>query len=241
MSDQPQHQQPAQPGTAAAATPLFTRAAWARILPFATYLLFIVIVDVLTRFGINAESLRWLYAVKVGAVGLMLVIFWRHYTELHTWRVGPIWALTAVVTGVLVFVLWVSLNAPWMIIGAPEGFDPRTNGQIDWLMVVVRIAGAAVVVPIMEELFWRSFLMRWIDNVNFEVVDPRKVKPLSVAITVLLFAFEHNQWLAGIVAGFAYSWLYMAQRSLWTAVLAHAVTNFVLGVWIVRFNMWTYW
>jgi CAAX prenyl protease-like protein len=58
---------------------------------------------------------------------------------------------------------------------------------------------------------------------------------------VVLFAFEHNQWLAGIVAGAAYSLLYMFQRGLWSAVLAHAVTNGVLGIWIVRSGMWTYW
>jgi hypothetical protein len=145
------------------------------------------------------------------------------------------------VVGIAVWYLWVSLNASWMIIGSPEGFDPRTDGRIDWAMVAVRIAGAALVVPVMEELFWRSFLMRWIDDVNFEQVDPRAVRPLSVAITVVLFAFEHNQWLAGIVAGLAYSLLYMFQRGLWSAVIAHAVTNAVLGIWIVRSGMWTYW
>ena len=234
MSDQQQT-------PAAAAAPMFSRAAWARILPFLTYIFFIIIVDLLARAGFSQAELRWMYAVKVGAVLLMLLIFYRQYTELHTIRLSPIWALVSIVVGVAVFYLWIGLNASWMIIGSPEGFDPRTGGRIDWLMVAVRIAGAALVVPVMEELFWRSFLMRWIDDVNFESVDPRNVKALSVAITVLLFAFEHNQWLAGIVAGAAYSLLYIRQRSLWSAILAHAVTNAVLGIWIVRSGMWTYW
>ena len=229
------------PPGGAAATPMLSRAAWARIVPFATYLAFIVVADVLERLGVSAASLRWLYALKVGAVLVTLIMYWRDYTELQRWRVSPIQAGTAVAAGLLVLVLWVSLTASWMVIGTPGGFDPRTAGQIDWLMVCVRIAGAALVVPVMEELFWRSFLMRWLDDVNFERVDPRGVKPVSVLITVLLFAFEHNQWLAGIVAGLAYSLLYLRDRQLWSAIVAHAVTNLVLGLWIVRYEMWTYW
>ncbi|MFP5392631.1 MAG: CAAX prenyl protease-related protein, partial [Gammaproteobacteria bacterium] len=125
----------------------------------------------------------------------------------------------------------------------PTGQLDRANGAtvVRVLLAAAEHAGAALVVPVMEELFWRSFLMRWIDDVNFATVDPRAVKPLSVLITVVLFAFEHNQWLAGIVAGVAYSLLYMKTRSLWPAILAHAVTNGVLGVWIVRSGIWTYW
>ena len=234
MSDH--HQQGAR-----AARPMFNRAAWARIVPFATYLAFIVVVDVLTRLGWSAASLRWLYAVKVGAVLLMLVMFYRQYTELHHWRVSPIWTAIAVATGVLVFVLWIGLDAGWMVIGTPAGFDPRTDGRIDWLMVAVRIAGAALVVPVMEELFWRSFLMRWIDASDFQSVDPAQVRWSSVAIASVLFGFEHNLWFAGIVAGVAYAMLYKWQGNLWSAVVAHAVTNAVLGVWIVRSASWTYW
>ena len=223
------------------AAPLFTRAAWARILPFLVYLAFIAIHDLLSRAGVDAQTLRWLYPLKIGAVLLTLIVFYRDYTELHTLRLSPTWAAIAVVTGVVVFVLWISLNAGWMRIGTPGGFDPTNDGRIDWLMVALRIAGAALVVPVMEELFWRSFLMRWLDSPDFEAVDPARVRLQSVAITVVLFGFEHNLWLAGIAAGVAYSLVYMRQRSLWSAILAHAVTNAVLGGWIVLTANWTYW
>lgn len=220
---------------------MLSGAAWARIAPFLVYLLFIVIADLLARWGMSAAALRYLYPVKIFAVVVTLVICWRHYRELHTLRLSPIWAGTAVLVGVVVFVLWIALSSGWMLIGSPGGFDPRTNGQVDWLLVVLRIAGAALVVPVMEELFWRSFLMRWLDNADFEAVDPATVRLSSVAIAALLFGFEHNLWLAGIVAGVAYSVLYMRQRSLWSAIVAHAVTNGILGVWIVRSGQWTFW
>jgi CAAX prenyl protease-like protein len=93
----------------------------------------------------------------------------------------------------------------------------------------------------MEELFWRSFLMRWIDAPDFESVAPSQLSLKSFIITVLLFGFEHNLWLAGIVAGAAYSLLYMRHRSLWSPILAHAVTNGLLGIWVVRTGNWSYW
>lgn len=226
---------------AAANVPMFSRAAWARILPFLVYIFFIIAVDVLARLGIDLQALRWMYALKIGAVLATLAYFWRDYTELQRWDLGLGAAAVAVVAGVVVLVLWVSLNASWMIIGSPDGFNPTTGGQVDWLMVTVRIAGAALVVPIMEELFWRSFLMRWIDSDRFQSLDPAQISLKSFVIGVVLFGFEHNLWLAGIVAGAAYSLLYMKQRSLWSAILAHAVTNGLLGVWIVRTGNWTYW
>lgn len=102
----------------------------------------------LGRLGVPAEQVRWLYAVKIFAVVVTLLMCWRHYTELHSWEVSPIWAGIAVAVGVAVFGLWIARNAGWMIIGTPAGFDPRTGAQIDWLMVAVRIAGAALVVPV---------------------------------------------------------------------------------------------
>jgi hypothetical protein len=128
-----------------------------------------------------------------------------------------------------------------MIFGNPSGFDPRSQGQIDWLLVAIRIAGAALVVPVMEELFWRSFLMRWVDASDFESAEPSQLSLKSFIVTVVLFGFEHNLWLAGIVAGAAYSLLYMRHRTLWSPILAHAVTNGLLGIWVVRTGNWSYW
>ena len=220
---------------------MLNRAAWARILPFLTYMLFIGVAELLARLGWSAAELRWLYGVKIGAVVVVLAIFWRQYTELNTIRLPAPAALLALAAGVIVLLLWISLGAGWMTIGTSAGFDPRSGGRIDWPLVALRIAGAALVVPVMEELFWRSFLMRWIDTPAFETVEPSQVTIKSLLITSVLFGFEHNLWLAGIVAGLAYSALYMRHRTIWSPILAHAVTNCLLGLWVVYTGDWSYW
>ena len=220
---------------------MFNRAAWARILPFLTYLLFIGVAELLARLGWSPAELRWLYGVKIAAVVLVLACFWRQYAELKSFPLRAPAALLALAAGVVVLVLWVSLGAGWMTIGVAAGFDPTSAGRIDWPLVALRIAGAALVVPVMEELFWRSFLMRWIDAGDFETVEPSQVSIKSLIFTSVLFGFEHNLWLAGIVAGLAYSALYMRHRTIWSPILAHAVTNGLLGVWVVYTGSWSYW
>ncbi|HEU4775606.1 MAG TPA: CAAX prenyl protease-related protein, partial [Telluria sp.] len=143
--------------------------------------------------------------------------------------------------GVTVLLLWINLNAGWMTLGQSAGFDPVTDGRIDWLLVAARIAGAALVVPVMEELFWRSYLMRWIASARFLQVRPAQLGLRSFVVTVVLFGFEHNLWLAGIVAGAVYSVLYMRSGTLWSPILAHGVTNGLLGAWIISTGHWTYW
>lgn len=220
---------------------LFSKAAIARIAPFLAYIFFIFATDMLERMGLSAQDLRWLYAARIGAVMLLLAAFWREYGELRAPRLSLAQVAISILTGVVVLILWVNLTAPWMVIGESAGFDPRTNGQVDWLMVVVRIFGAAAVVPIMEELFWRSFLMRWIVSPDFENVDPAQTTWKAALITIVLFGFEHNLWFAGIVAGIAYSALYVRYRTIWMPILAHAVTNLLLGIWVVQTGNWSYW
>ncbi|HZX28202.1 MAG TPA: CAAX prenyl protease-related protein [Telluria sp.] len=220
----------------------FSRASWVRIAPFLAYIGFIVGTDLLQRLaGFPLSELRWLYAVRIGVVAALLAWYWREYRELRRWDADLPAVFVALLMGGIVFFLWISLNAPWMLVGSPTGFDPRTGGQLDWTLVTLRLLGATAVVPLMEELFWRSFLMRWIVAPEFGTVDPAQTTLKSVVISSVLFGVEHNLWLAGIVAGVAYSWVYVRYRTLWLSILAHALTNFLLGIWVIQTASWNYW
>jgi CAAX prenyl protease-like protein len=220
---------------------MFERDSWPRILPFGAYIVFIFIADTLGRAGVPAPQLRWLYAAKIVIVLALLIFHRRRYTELRWSPLSTRVLGVAVVSGVVVWVLWINLNAGWMTIGGSAGFDFHSNGRIDWLLVAIRLAGAALVVPVMEELFWRSFLMRWLVDPDFLRVDPARCTWMALTVTTILFGFEHSLWLAGIAAGAVYSVLYLRSRTLWPSVIAHGVTNGLLGVWIISTNQWTYW
>ena len=184
------------PGTPVPDAPLLSRAAWARVLPFAAWIFFIILGDMLERAGMARDALRWLYPVQAGVVALLLAFSWRHYHELHFALPGSGQLLACSGVGLLVFVLWINLDASWMSFGLGPGYDPSTHGAIDWLLVTIRIAGAVLVVPLMEELFWRSFLMRWIEAADFEAVESARVGLKGLLVSSLLFGVEHSLWLA---------------------------------------------
>ncbi len=214
----------------------------ARVVPFALYLLFLVIEDLVSAVAPAADT-RWLYPLKIAAVIAALWYYRAHYVELK--RARPRWSglLAALVVGIVVFVLWINLDSGWLKLGSGEGgYDPRgPDGALIWSLVVIRLIGAALVVPLMEELFWRSFLMRWIQHQRFLEVDPRHVGLSAILVSSVLFGLEHSLWFAGIVAGLAYAGLYRASGNLWTAIVAHAVTNLVLGLWVLHSASWGYW
>ena len=208
----------------------------ARCAPFAVFIVLLVLASALSISG--SAVVRNLIVLAI------LAWFWRSYSELR--KAPPLAAsqwLLAVAVGLGIVVLWIYLDQDWALLSRPSGgFDPRReDGSVNWPMALVRLAGFALVVPVMEELFWRSFLLRWIARHDFLSVVPREAGARAFLITTVLFALEHNQWLAGAIAGAGYSWLYMRSGNLWVAVLAHAVTNGALGVWILYSGNWQFW
>jgi len=221
---------------------MFERASLFRVLPFGIYVLFMFATDMLEQSGSMGNDLRWLYAVKVGAVAALLYALRNAYSELRfPHDVSRNGWIAAVVAGAAVFLLWITLSVDWMVIGTPTGFDPRSEAGMDWWLVSARLVGAVLVVPVMEELFWRSFLLRWIEHHDFMAVEPARVGLSALMITTVFFAFEHNLWLAGLVAGAVYNVLYIRSGNLWVSILSHAVTNALLGVWVIQTGNWLYW
>lgn len=223
-------------------TPTFSPAALARCVPFVVFMALLALRGYLpSDLGIDA---RWIYGGQTVIVAGLLAWYWRDYGELVRQNLPDAretgWA---VVVGIAVFAIWVQLDAPWMQLGsATASFVPLdAAGQPIWLLIALRLAGAALVVPLMEELFWRSFLMRWIENPAFERVDPQAVGLKAIVLSTAVFTLAHTLWLAAIVAGLAYAWLYRRSGKLWTAVISHAVTNGLLGIWVIATGRWEFW
>lgn len=221
-----------------------SRGAIARIAPFALFMLLLALRGSLPTDGSSPVDPRWVYGITVLLVGGLLVYFRREYGELSAQNLPtPKEVLLAIVVGVVVFGLWINLDAPALRLGdASASFKPvDAQGALDWPLIVVRIIGAALLVPVMEELFWRSFLMRWIDRPQFETVVPQQVTLKAIALSTFVFMLAHTLWLAAIIAGLAYAFLFVRTGKLWVPVIAHAVTNGVLGVWVVMTGRWEFW
>jgi CAAX prenyl protease-like protein len=214
---------------------------WPRALPFALFIALMALEPVVGP-ALGSIDERWLYAVRSAVTAAVMLLLLGRYEEL---RGGPPvtsggWGAAALV-GVGVFVIWILLDFPPFVVGESDGFDPRVDGRIHAGLALTRLAGSALVVPVMEELFWRSFIMRWIERTRFLDVDPRSVGWKALLISSAVFAMEHRLWLAGFLAGLAYGLIYRRTGSLWAAIAAHAVTNGALGVWVLLRGAWGFW
>ena len=109
--------------------------------------------------------------------------------------------------------------------------------------IALRCAGSALLVPILEELFWRGWMMRWlIDNTNFLKVPLGKYVPFAFWMVAILFASEHGPyWEVGLAAGIAYNWWIVRTRNLADCILAHGVTNAALAGYVLVTGQWQYW
>ncbi|HTA42859.1 MAG TPA: CAAX prenyl protease-related protein [Bryobacteraceae bacterium] len=168
-------------------------------------------------------------------------------------RGSPSKPLLSILVGIAVFIIWIGpdLIAPgWRhiflfnnpLIPAPAANTPPVF-QHDPVFLSFRIAISVIAVPILEELFWRGWLMRWlIDSRDFERVPLGTFAPAAFWVTALLFASEHGPfWDVGLVAGVVYNWWMIRTRNLWDCILAHAVTNGILAAYVIGAGQWQYW
>jgi len=216
----------------------------------APFLIFLALTVCQGQFG--ASSAYWFYFAKT-VVGAWL--FW----EMRPFVLEMRWAFSweAIAVGVGIFVVWVGVSGEWTTqnslwikfgLSHPQNspvWNPylqfSQNSALAWFFVLTRILGSTFVVPPLEEVFYRSFVYRYIANQNFLSVPLNKFLPLPFFATAIIFGFSHNEWLAGILCGAAYQWLVLRKNRLGDAMTAHAITNFLLGVWIVWKHAWNFW
>lgn len=226
---------------------LSTSPAVARALPF---VIFVLLTSGQGMFGVS--SAYWLYLFKT-LVGFWLIFEVRPFVAEMRWA----FSWEAVVVGVAVFAVWVGIsgewttqNSLWVKLGIshppskpPPVWDPfeQFGPVLAWVFIAVRILGSALIVPPIEEIFYRSFLYRFIARQNFLSVPLNAFLPVPFFTAAAIFGFSHNEWLAAICCGIMFQWLVLRKNRLGDAMTAHAITNFLLGVWVVGKHDWNFW
>lgn len=188
------------------------------------------------------------YAIKTVLVALLLFALRHHYATIR-WN----WAWLGVVLGVLGVVQWVGMERGLLHAWPDypritlETFDPSAafhSRAAFWAFVAVRWAGASLVVPVMEELFWRDFLWRTIaapaDFTLAKVGEWDRGIPLLV-VSLLFCTVHANTWITALVWAGMIGTLLATTRSLGACILMHGVTNFLLGAYVLYSHDWRFW
>jgi membrane protease YdiL (CAAX protease family) len=187
------------------------------VVPFAAFFVLLIAAPYLAFLGI------WEYPLRVAVLLAILFVFSRDVIDLRVRSWGA-----SVALGVAVFALWVApdmlipgYRSHWLFQNAVTGglaSSVASEHRAELMVLVFRTVRAVILVPIIEELFWRAW------------------------ITAVLFASEHGPyWDVGLITGFLYNWWMIRTRSLGDCFLTHAVTNACLCVYVIVTKRWEYW
>jgi CAAX prenyl protease-like protein len=216
------------------------RATAAYVAPFAAFIAAMAAEHVLLPHS------QILYPIRLAIVLAVILLVSRPYLRLR-----PKNPLASIAVGVAVFLIWIAPDRLfgyrhfWLFDNAFTGSASTTiprDLQASLWFLALRTLGSVALVPIIEELFWRGWLMRWLIDSDFENVPLGTYAPAAFWIVAVLFASEHGPyWEVGLFAGAIYNWWMIRTRSLADCTLAHAVTNGILAAYVMATRQWQYW
>jgi CAAX prenyl protease-like protein len=219
------------------ATQVGARRTLAYVLPFGIFISFLALQSVV-------PIPQWL---KFAAPLIAIAFVSRE--ALGTRLVSP---LLSIALGIAVCVLWVGpeivfpgYHEGWLfsngLLGHPVTAASAAQ-KTDVTFIVFRVLVSVITVPILEELFWRGWLMRWLIDRDFETVPLGTYDAQAFWLVAALFASEHGSfWDVGLVTGVIYNWWMLRTKSMWDCILMHAVTNGCLAWYVLHYDRWMYW
>lgn len=204
-----------------------------QINPVAPYLLpFVLLISASIYLKVLTPSWDIWYPVKVVLMLFSLFIFKDFYKKI----IKVEFKLWPVVVGILIAVIWIYL--PYQTEKTNFG-DGLTSFKLIW--IGFKIVGSCLLIPVIEELVFRGFLLRFFINVNFYEVKFGTFNLLSFGLTSLIFGLLHQHLWAGVIAGCLFNLLAYHRKSLFDTILCHSVSNILIAVFVIKTASWELW
>lgn len=232
-------------------------------LPFGVFMAFLAVPELLSMLGLSPTdggSLQlklWLYPIQTLVAALALARVWKDLT--FSPHKGLALATGCGLLGIVVWLLpghlFHSLNMDegwWKYLGFADrrdGFNPTAAGEAGsmayLLTIVFRFLRLVVIVPLVEELFWRGFLMRYTTDLDGDYwkVPFGTYNLRSMLMVTAGFVLVHSttDYAAATIFGLLMYAVAVRTKSLSACVLMHAVANLVLGCYVMSTESWGYW
>ena len=204
----------------------------------------------------------WMLGLEVVLGTASLAFFWKHY-ELRWSK----WVWFGALMGAVGIGFWILPTQIYEWMGLdhdPEGWLKRLGVQsriegfdgllfekgsgLYWGAVVVRFWRAVILVSLAEEIFWRSFLMRFLldrdgPNARFWKIPFGKASWMTFIVVTLLFTLAHApvDYLGALIYGSLTYAVTIITRSLLSVVVMHSVANLLMGIYALGFEKYGLW
>ncbi len=223
--------------------------------PFFTWIAGIVLLMLPLGFD-TFQAAAWVYAGKT-CLCAGLLFFFRPWRFVSCQPTRGDWVL-GVLIGLAVYILWaLPESTPWqsvtdfyyrwcvMMPGTLPDYSLSEAYAWNWhlspTLAVLKLIGSAFVIAPIEEFFFRGWLMRWLSQRDWRALPLAKVTRDAFWITAVVFAFEHDRFVGGLLAGVAYGALAVRTNSLRASIIAHSLTNLILGLQVLLFDAYRFW
>lgn len=202
--------------------------------------------------GIDYRYYPLIYTLKIAITGVVMLGLARDYARLP-WRVSPL----ALLVGAVGVVLWIVITdlrleskllgplglGKFVASGTRAAYNPLVEladrPALAYGFLAIRFLGLALVVPIIEEFFLRGFLMRYLTDQRWWDVAFSAVSFTAIAVTTAAAMAMHPAELVAMLVWFSLvTWLMLRSGNLTDCVVAHGVTNLLLGIYVVASGSW---
>lgn len=191
------------------------------------------------------------YSVKIGLCVLSMLLVLPGYLTFPL-RINPI----AIVFGVVGGLLWVgicSLQLEHKLVdplglekvvdlGKRSAFNPLKeidNPAWAYGFLAIRLFGLVAVISVLEEFFLRGWILRWcVHDDWWEVRFGESNTLVWIVGTAVPLLMHPGEIFASLVWFTGMTWLMVSTRNIWDCVAAHAITNLVLGIFVITFDQW---
>jgi len=227
-----------------------SKAYLAYILPYAWF----GVVLGIGKFVTTQYARYWAYVIAYAGALALLLWFRSLYDELDLFKLTPReWGL-GILVGAVAIAVWIlpyhffveqmrSTDSVFGKLGSPR--PPFIPGQVPGFagasFFAFRIVAYCFITPFFEELFVRSFLIRYLVNDDFRSVEIAKYTPLSFWFTVAWFSLSHPEWVVAAAYAVILNLLLYRTRKFSCCVVAHIVSNMALVAYVFATKSWYLW
>ena len=193
--------------------------------------------------GSASKNYPFVYILKCVLVTIALIYYRSSWKDI---RPDNKVIVPGVVVGLFVLLEWILIEN-WLKyphLGTRTAYNPFveiSNSPLRYAFIAIRLSGLSLMVPVMEELFWRSFVIRFLSDPDWEKLPVGKFSWAGFAFVCGLFGLAHPEWLPAVICAAAYGLLLKQTKSLYACVIAHAVTNLALGIYVLTAHDWKFW
>jgi len=191
------------------------------IIPFILY--------IIIPFMIKDQFLS--YILKIIIVGGILIFFWDKYKI--RWKTNYSFPIMA---GLVIFIVWVGLEGSYPLLGESSAYVP-----LSFAHVIAKLVGMVLLAPVIEELFVRNYLHRFMINTEYEKVKHGTFTWPAFLITTAFFGLAHSRWLVGLITGVILNFVYYRQKNIGSCIVAHYAANLALAIFVLLTASWSLW